>query len=547
MRPGGRPRFDDERGQAVQIGAVLLLAVLVLLMSFYQASVVPSETGKIEFKDYQRATGDVAQLRDAVVRAGAEDTAVGTSVRTGSQYPARVLFVNPPPATGRLRTTDEGTVRLSNVVATDGERTNVRRFWNGDDREFADRDVVFDPDYNEFDAAPIRISQGYAYRAYDSPISETPQTLVRGNRISLVTVAGDLNTGGYASSLTVDPLSAHTRTVTVTGEGDDPVTITLDTALSAAAWERALADQYDSPDAPDHPDRYVSDVSEGPGDSVTITLEGDKSYELRRGRVELRRSGDDSAEPSPPARYVTHVGDSVVKDGEDSRAKLIVEALDRFNNPRSDARVTFNVTHGRLESADGTVLGTDAATVRTGEDGRAVVWYNASAGVYSVDAYLGDSVDKSLPPEQRLLFKVVSSDPGGGDGTQGEGSTFILLDGTDTSERDHDRMTLDLNNTGSGSLNLTGVQLAHITDIQGDAANGSNEITKLWLNGEARTVTATENLRAKFFESDPLVLTSGPNELTLEFNEGYDKQVMLRFHLFFEGGVTAVFDLVVFG
>lgn len=541
--------LGDDRGQAVQVGAVLLFAVLILLLSFYQASVVPSENEEVEYNDFQEATADVSHLRNAIVRSAADDVTVGVTVRTGSQYPARVLFVNPAPAQGRLRTTDARTVRIANATAVDAEPENVGEFWDGDLHTLSHRNVAFAPNYNEFRAAPIRIEQGYAYRAYDDPVSVTPQTLVQGNRITLVTVAGDLGTGGYTASVTVEPVSANGRTVTVTSDG--PLNITVPTALPASVWEeRILADQFDPPGDPDHPDRYVQSVTDVPGENaVNITLEPNETYELRLGRVELRRSDDDATVETPPARYVTHVGDDVVEDGDDSRAKLVVEARDRFDNPRSNANVTFDASSGRFEDADGDVLGTGDVTVRTDSEGKAVVWYNASAGVYEVDAYLGDEVDQSLPAEQKLEFTVVSSASGGGGaggGGSGEGSSFILLEDTDTSNRSDGNVTLTLNNTGDASLNLTGIQLAHVTNIKGDPSDGPNQIVRFTLNGETRSVNATESLRAKFFRSRPVEFEAGLNDITLSFDEKYDQQVMLRFHLYFEGGVTAVFDLVIF-
>jgi hypothetical protein len=544
--------LGDDRGQAVQVGAVLLFAVLILLMSFYQASVVPNENEQIEYNDFREATADVSHLRDALVRSSSDDATVGVTIKTGSRYPARVLFVNPAPPQGRLRTTDAATVRIANATAVGSESENVGLFWNGSLHTLSHRNVAFDPNYNEFRAAPVRIEQGYVYRAYDDPVSETPQTLVQGNRITLVTVAGDLGAGGYTTGVTVEPASAHVRTVTVTSDGDDPFNVTVPTALSASVWEeRVLADQLDEGnDDTDFPNRYVRNVTDVPDeDAVNVTLEPNATYELRLARVELRRSDDDSTVETPPARYVTRVGDDMVEDGDDGRAKLVVEARDRFNNPRSNANVTFDASSGHFEDADADVLGTDGVTVRTDDEGKAVVWYNASAGVYSADAYLGDEVDASLPPEKKVEFTVVSSDPGGGGaggGGRGEGSSFILLNDTDTSDRQNGNVTLTLDNTGDASLNLTGIQLAHVTDIQGNPSDGPDQIVRFTLNNETRSVNATESLRAKFFRSRPIGFESGLNDITLSLDSQYDQQVMLRFHLYFEGGVTAVFDLVVF-
>lgn len=535
MRPA------DDRGQAVQVGAVLLLAIVVVALSLYQATVVPNQNERIEYADYRDATGDVADLRDAVLRAATDGDQVGVTMRTGTQYPNRVLFVNPPTAAGTMRTTDAGTVRLSGVVATDSEGRNVRAFWDGTERTFESRNVVFDPDYNVFEATPVRITQGYTYRAYSPPVSVTPQTLVQGNRISLISTVGEVGTSGYRTSLTTDPVSPQSRTVSITGEGGDPFSITVVSDLPPSVWEdRVLADQVDPPGGPDEPDDYVRGVADGPtDDTVTVTFEGDENYRLRLGRVELRGTNDDATVPPPDAQYITHEGDTVVEDGREGRAKLVVETRDGFNNPRSNVPVTFNVTSGTLEDAEGNVLGTDAVTVESEGDGEAVVWYNASAGVFPVEAYLGESVDRSLPAHERINFSVVST-------AQGEESTFILLDDTNISGRGQGNMVVTLNNTGEGSINLTGIQLGHVTNMQGNPSDGPDEIVRFSLGGETRTVNAEENLRAKFFRNNPVSLAAGTNTMEIEFDASYDSQVMIRFHLYFEGGVSAVFDLVIF-
>lgn len=553
----------DERGQAVQVGAVLLLAVFVITLSLYQATVIPGENRQVEFNDYQDATGDVADLRNAILRSAGQDTRTGVTVRTGTQYPARTLFVNPPRATGRLTSSSAANVTVANVESA-GDYENVGKYLESEGHALnvSTRRTVFDPAYNELDVAPVATAYGATYRTYDDPVLVTDQTLVDGNRITLVSVAGDLGAGGYTTPVTAEPVSAHTRTVSVTGDGG-PLNLTVPTELSAAVWEdRLLAGQM-------APDGHVVEVAPGPRpNTVNVSLEGGQTYELRLGRVEIREQSDAATEPTPEPRYLVSDAEQgeILEEASDGRVKLSAEARDRFNNPRSNANVTFNISVGRLETRDGTVLGTDNATLRTNENGKASVWYNAStAGVHRVEVFLGDAVDKTLPGEKKLQYKVVSTGQGGGGGGggggAGEAGVFILLEGT-TATDSTDTVTFHLNSTSSTSLNLTGIQLAHITEVNGGSGQGSatfvdgaNAITRINLTAsdepdQIKTgIDANEEFKPVFFD-EPLTFHADSNTLTLTFDQAHtnhkDDQIIVRFHLFFEGGISASFDQTIF-
>lgn len=551
------PLRDDSRGQAIQVGAVLLLATLVILLSLFQATVVPSENRQVEFNDYQDASADVTDLRNALLSAAADGSQRGVTVRTGSRYPARALFVNPPPANGRIRTTPARNVTIWNATATGPG--NVGAYWDGTRRNFSTRRVAFVPAYHELDVPPVATAAGFVFRNATDPLPVAAQTLVRGNRITLVTVAGDLDAGGLSAAVTADPVSPHVRSVTVTNGSGAPLNLTVPTPFDPAVWRSTiLSGQLDPPGGPDLPDRYVRSVGPGPRpNTVNISLEGNRSYELRLARVELREDADTATEGDPPARYLVSTTASFLEEGPDGRARLVVEARDRFNNPRADVPVTFNATVPRLEDAAGTNLST-TTTVRTDEDGRAVVWFNGTArGVQTVDTYLGPAVDDGLAPEKRLTTKVLSTGSGGGGGSGGgEGAVFILLEGVGGSPNT-DSITFTLNNTASTALNVTGIQLAQVTEKNAaggmgsaDFVDGASRIVSVTLGGSTRPVNATEQLKPSFFASDPLTMAAGTNTLTLEFDVKHSNhandQVLIRFHLFLEGGITATYDQIVF-
>jgi hypothetical protein len=560
---------DDRRGQAVQVGAVLVFATLVILMSIHQATVVPGENREIEFDDYQDATGDVTDLRNAVLATAAGGGQAGVTVQTGSRYPARAVFVNPPPATGQVRTVDAANVTLWNVTAA-GDAGNVETYLGSENYRlnYSTQRLAFDPAYNEFQgAASVAVAGGFVYRDYDTPVPVASQTLIRGNRLTVVTVAGNLSAGGYRTPVTVEALSPHARTVTVESRDGEPFNVTVPTNLSAATWrDTVLADQLDPPGGPDHPDRYVRDVTDAGPRAVNVTLEGNATYELRVGRVGVRENGDSLDADAPDPRYAVRVGDRSVSTGRDGRRKLTVEVRDPLNNPVSDANVTFNASVGKFETEQKTIHNPDDynnTVVRTDDEGRATVWFNATGhlGTLSVKAFMGNEVDSSLPSEKRVQWDVFNSvlggDGGGGSGEQAGRSLIVLENYSGANNQNDDTITFSVDNVGSFPVNVTGYRLDYATGIQpnGGLLSGPEAVTSITVDGSiTRTGNASEAKSPYFFGNDPIEMSSGSHDILFQFDHafGYSAQsekventqgVFISVAIYLEGGITVTFSV----
>ncbi|MFC6824552.1 hypothetical protein [Halopelagius fulvigenes] len=115
--------WDDERAVTVQIGAVLLLGFVVVSMSMYQATVVPDENRRVEFRHSERVQGDMQEVRNAILRTAATDGSTPVSVELGTRYPARAVFVNPGSPGGTLSTSSLGTLTVRHAVADDSTTT----------------------------------------------------------------------------------------------------------------------------------------------------------------------------------------------------------------------------------------------------------------------------------------------------------------------------------------------------------------------------------------------------------------------------------------
>lgn len=399
----------DDRAQSVQVGAVLLFATLIIALSIYQATVVPQENSEVEYAAYQDAAADMLQLRNVVLAAAAGDGTRGVTFKTGAEYPPRIFLLNGLDPTGTVSTTDPGNVTLGNVDASSSEFENVGEYVAAEDGSlnYTSRRVVFEPDYNHLSAASMVTTNGFVYRAHGPPTRVAPQTLIRGNTITLTTIVGDLDASGYTAPVTAVPVSAHVNTVTVTNESSGPVTLTMPTRLNATEWEQSVLTGSGS--------QYVNDVTAGPRNgTVTIELAANQQYELRVARVELKERHDSGEADDPAARYLVAGSDRDLTTDSDGRVKLVAEARDALNNPRSNWPVTFDTDDGQLETRSGDALGS-RQTVRTNEEGNAVVWFDKESTTATVTATLGANASGSAA--ETVTYSVSDGGSGAGGGS----------------------------------------------------------------------------------------------------------------------------------
>jgi len=435
----------DNRGQSIQVGAILLFATLIIALSIYQASVVPEKNQRIEFDAYEDATDDFVQVRNTMLAAAGGDGSRGVTVKTGAQYPPRVFLVNDLEPAGRIATTDPATVTLGNVDASPTPLENVGTFVSeaGNSLSYETRRVRFEPDYNQFPGAPLVTANGYVFRAYDRPVPAAPQTLLDGNTISLTTVRGNFSASGYQVSVTAVPVSVRENTVTVTNDDPGPITLAVPSELNASEWRSSVFSEQAA--------RPNVSVVDGPGDdTVTVELSGDR-YQLELAAVELRERNDDNEVDEPPARYLVPDGSRDVTVAEGERARLVVEARDALNNPRSNAPVRFEVTDGSadLEAPDGTTG--DPVVVRSDGDGESVAFFEPASGTATVEATLNVGTPA---PEKTVTFTVRQS----GSATDGNGSEAYAVEWLNSSDgsalacSSNTSCTLDAGGSSSATL-----------------------------------------------------------------------------------------------
>ncbi|WP_276260477.1 hypothetical protein [Haloglomus litoreum] len=435
MDRGGPQARWDGRAQAIQLGALLLFAILIINLSLYQVFVVPNQNSEIEFKHNQQVQEELKTARSLAQQAAVTDSELSTSVRLAPQYPSRTVFVNPAPPAGTLETVDRSDLVVANAEPLDAE---ARQAWDTSGEAFATKALVFRPGYNYYSNAPTTAYGGsvlYNIQPDGATVrNRTGQSLVNGNRITLVTMTGAVSTSASgAETVEFQPTSAPTQRVPVRASGGD-LTVRVKTRIPEDVWEDdLLAGQIDDPTADengdgdnDEPGRYVTDVtmvSGSPPSSVgtlEITFESgpDKTYSLRMGQVGV---GDNVADES--ASYITKVDPTAdsLSVTEDEEREVVVEVRDRYNNPVSGVPVSVTDPSGA-----GDVTATEDTT---DERGRASFVYEGSSTgtedlefAISDDSFQGTGSTSGLDDAEEVTYTAtVNPAPGSGSGSGGGG------------------------------------------------------------------------------------------------------------------------------
>jgi hypothetical protein len=251
---------DDDRAVSSLIAAVFVFGFLVIALSLYQGFVVPDHNEEVEFKHSQTVQNDMVAVRNAILRTKVTGEESYVSVTLGTQYPSRIVAVNPPPASGTLRTTPLQSFTVQNETGTDISTTACPG-------QPETRFLEYAPSYSVYQNAPTLVYEhSVLYKQFSSGnVTMTGQTLVEGNTINLVPVKSAYSENGVGS-VTFDPKAGRLKSTNV----KEP-TVTLPTRLSESGWERLLAGQVD-------PGNVT--VSGG-----TLTLDPAGEYTVRCGPV----------------------------------------------------------------------------------------------------------------------------------------------------------------------------------------------------------------------------------------------------------------------
>jgi len=338
---------DDDRAQSIQVGAVLLFAVLIIAFSSYQAFVVPNQNRAVEFNHNQQVRDQMQDLRNELVSIHGETATRSVTLTLGTRYPGRLAAVNPGPPSGTIRTIgtrpDSVNLTVANAEAT-GETGD---FWTGvDNRTYNTGGVVYQPNYNVYGNAPLTIYENSVlYNQFrDSNLTASGQTLVDDETISVVTVNGSVSqTRTGSTSLDLRPVSTSTTTVPVTNaSATENVTITTATQLPESRWETLLESQLDENGG--HVVDYDIDPIDGSQFGMLwIELEPNVNYRLRMTKV-----GVGAGVAAEGSAYLTDVAGNGTRLDVDDTTTVTLELRDAYNNPITDTQVNASTQTGSM-------------------------------------------------------------------------------------------------------------------------------------------------------------------------------------------------------
>ena len=362
----------DERGAAIQIGAVILFAFIVIAMASYQATVVPSQNSGVEFNHNQDVQSQMVDLTNGIDASARDGTRGSHAVRLGTTYPSRTLFVNPGSPSGQLRTVGSGNITFSGVEVAESEPNNTAEYWDTDP-EIGTSRLQYEPNYNEYRNAPTTVFE-HGELINDNPRG-SPTTLASGDlvedgELSVFALQGDVQASS-SSAVSVNRRALSTAKNTIELEGGTIALPVADTAYWTE-WEE---------------DTEVEEIDISVDESNNLVeLEITEPVELNMAEVGLGSVSRES--PNERAAYLYEVNSATV------------EVRDRFNNPVNGATVDINGGSEQTGTNGQVSVGAD----RTGDD---IEW----------------SIDGSEDDEKTLGPTTVDAEDVGAVGGGGGGSS----------------------------------------------------------------------------------------------------------------------------
>lgn len=426
------------RGQMAAIGFVLMFSIVVLLLVTLQVMAVPTWNQSVEFDHNERVRGDLEQYRDGLFETAASGRLTSESIELGTRYPTRPFLLNPNDPSGSIRTTRPGEVTIRGANAT-GETGD---YWNGTSRSFSTRHLVYSPNYNEYATAPATVFENTVLydRHEGRSLPITPERLIRGDDITIVTLDGSLDRGSSGTyDLEAVPLSASEEVTTV--QSASGIELTVPTRLSKSEWEELLADEMNESGG-----RVESlNVTDGdPYDTLTLTL-SNGTYDLRMAQI-----GVGSGYDRPDAHYITTESPSELQVASGETERLAFTVRDRYNNPVSGVEVNATL------SGTGDVI---PATTVTDSEGKAVFRYEGGKpGEETVTASFGRDLGSSRANLNRLQTANVTIE------TRPTANQDLGVEWTGPSGGDDDRYTFDIDSTAGNEVTL---QLASEPAVMG--------------------------------------------------------------------------------
>jgi len=226
-------RFSaDNRAVSAVVGFILIFAILVLMLTVYQAQIVPQQNAQAEFEHFEQVSDDMVDFRSAVSSAGQSDRSQFPTVQLGTTYQTRLLTINPPPPSGTLQTSESYDIKIN------GDPSVPTRF------------LEYQPRYNELTTGSVWYENSVVYHDdQDEQVIIEDQSLVTGDeRLRITALQNELDETG-TDTLTVELYPTETSDIDFDEleEENGDVEITIPTRLDDH-WNETLTADFDDSD-----------------------------------------------------------------------------------------------------------------------------------------------------------------------------------------------------------------------------------------------------------------------------------------------------------
>ncbi|WP_135855029.1 hypothetical protein [Halorussus salinus] len=507
---------EDNRGVSEQVGVVLIFAVLVILMSLWQAQVVPSENTEREFAHYIDVQEDMTQLRSNFVNAAETGTTRSTTIKASTTYPTRAFFLNPPPPYGELKAEKLSSGEISSTSLDIAEVC-------GREAPVQTRSIQFKMNYNYLSGseAPLfKYENTVFYR--ETPdgtiIFENEPTLIQGSTINLYPLSDEFSQT-RSGPISVDFYGAETGYTKVSG----PVTLTIPTALPAGKWEEALESESNfvaaQQTAPQRVQLELANttwnvqcavVGTGQTPNVNVSHSGTETSDNSSTAFEINWQNPSSQSGTKPNCDADNCDWDVNNDSDN---KLALSAL---TTPQLEG---MDVHFGVTNSSVATITSSDQATDSNGvAEITLKAKKNGTVGVYVGSGGTSDAINITVTgmnqnsglADPGFAYRDVNKDGNYDSGTDQQIPTAEVSDGQYNAGSDQlvipDSIG-EISVNGYGNIDLAGEGVIVETDLETDNGN-------ILLDAKKGTLSST----------DITVDSTGTNgkKITLRGNEAID-------------------------
>ncbi|WP_141212090.1 hypothetical protein [Halorubrum ezzemoulense] len=258
------------------VGTVILFGFLIVALSLYQVQVVPQQNAEVEFQHFDEVRNDLIELRAGILSASSTERAQYETVRLGTEYPPRVITINPPAPAGTLRTSESHPI---NITYTNGTLIE----------SIPTRFIEYRSGYNEIERSSMWLDTSVLYvdaRDDGDGIGVIEdQELVVNDTLRVVAIQNEFQTSGTSRVSLELYLKENLDGSTELNNFEGPVNVAIPTRLGHDYWHESIKNgsvTYEGVDTdayPDSPDPYVSALkiqAESP-DNITVNSVGVQS------------------------------------------------------------------------------------------------------------------------------------------------------------------------------------------------------------------------------------------------------------------------------